>query len=214
MELEELQWIEETIRREYPDLECKFCNEEKFVRVTKSTGAGLRFLPNFYLIFNSINNGSFCLRLLTYNGRTLDTVMFKCPEEVLPEKVTFQLSRINQLMRLCQGIAKDSLTGQDCLIDYLNDALTARSFKCKFILPQECEINSCEECQKLIAIKKEVELIRNNENCTDSLQEIKANLKKEEDYKSNASLLLIGKETPMSQTEIYIVKIAVPKFLG
>ena len=192
MELEELQWLVETVHREYPELECKIFMDEKFVRVTKSCGAGLRFLSNFYLVFNSVNNGSFCLRLLAYNGRTLDTIMFKCPEEMLPDKVKCQLTRMNEVMKLCEGISKDSLTGQDCLIDYLNDSLTARSFKCKFILSQESELVSCEECQKLIAIKKEVELLRNNEDCSDILPLVKANLKKEEDFKSNASLLLIG----------------------
>ena len=106
--------------------------------------------------------------------------------------VAAQLTKMNQIMKLCQGIKKDSLTGQDCLIDYLNDNLTARSFKCKFVISPETESSCCEECQKLVAIKKEVELIRNNEDCTDSLQAIKASLKKEDGI-INAANLLIGK---------------------
>ena len=202
MEMEDLQWLDETIRRDFPQLECKIFDNDKFVRVTRtSSGSGLKFMPDFYLIFNSVNNGSFCLRLLTYNGRTLDTVMFRCEhdQEQLPEKVNNQLVRMNQMMKLCQGTPKDTLTGQDCLIDYLNDAITARSFKCKFILnseimsPTTTEILlSCDECQKLIAMKKEVEVIRNNEeDCSDLFPEIKASIKKEDNL--NASLLLIGK---------------------
>ena len=121
--------------------------------------------------------------------------MFRCDhdQEHLPEKVNNQLVRMNQMMKLCQGTPKDTLTGQDCLIDYLNDAITARSFKCKFILSEvsTTEILCCDECQKLIAMKKEVEVIRNNEDCSDLFPEIKANIKKEENL--NASLLLIGK---------------------
>ena len=196
--MEDLQWLDETIRRDFPQLECKIFDNDKFVRVTRTVGTGLKFMPDFYLIFNSVNNGGFCLRLLTYNGRTLDTVMFRCTadQEQLPEKVNHQLVRMNQMMKLCQGTPKDTLTGQDCLIDYLNDAITTRSFKCKFILSEVSEVStteilSCDECQKLISMKKEVELIRNNEDCSDLFPEIKASIKKEDNL--NASLLLIGK---------------------
>ena len=95
MEMEDLQWLDETIRRDFPQLECKMFDNDKFVRVAKTVGStGLKFMPDFYLIFNSVNNGSFCLRLLTYNGRTLDTVMFRCDhdQEQLPEKVNNQPS--------------------------------------------------------------------------------------------------------------------------
>jgi hypothetical protein len=193
MELEELEWLQETVKREYPALETNFRKEDKFLHVWKPIFQGLKYLPNFNLIFQSHNSGNFTLRLITYHGRTLDTFMFKCPNEEIPETVASILGSITDGLKLCQGVSteKNPVVKYECLIECLNDVIISRSTKCKFMLANADDPLHCEECQKLTHVKRELELIKENQDCSEMLMSLREKARPAEQI-DPASLVLIN----------------------
>ena len=142
---------------------------------------GLQYLPNFHLIFTSITEGKYCLRLITFHGKTLDTFILKLDEE-MPEKVSKLLDNLaSDKLRLCQGVdmSKVDKYEHNCLIECLNNLTIGRSMRCKFILEESSDSLECDECQKIIHIKKELELMKTDK--VDPIYNVRIKLDEEDD---------------------------------
>ena len=131
--IQELSGLQTLIAQEFPKLDFYFHPGEMFLSVTKLSFRGLKYLPSFHIIFTSVSKESFCSRLITYHGRSIDTFIFKCDDTQLPSKVSDVLKDINNEAKLCQGV--DENITKDGLIECVNDIIVARHKKCKFILP-------------------------------------------------------------------------------
>lgn len=154
----DLKDLEEQIRKSFPELESKLY--EQFLKISKVSLQGLKFLANFSLIFSEIQECKFCVRLITYHGRTLDTIIFQSTkEEIIPPKVCSMLLNLQDRIMLCQGVELEKAnvdSKSSCLIECLNDIFIVRSQRCKFLLPSKSDTRECGECQKLAKIKEEL----------------------------------------------------------
>ena len=68
--INELQCLQAKIIAEFPEVDCYLdSNQGVFLKATtKSTVShGLRYLPNFHVIFTCLDDDSFCSRLITYH---------------------------------------------------------------------------------------------------------------------------------------------------
>ena len=163
MDLQELQWLEKLIDKDYPLLECKIYEDDKFLRVTKYYFDGVYFLPNFYFVFKSLPNGNICSRLVTYHGKTLfKTIFSQNNEEIIPEKLDYYLKQMSLNMKLCQGISKENIASSQCLLEHLNDNLVARNYRCRYILQENTIIDTCHECQKIISLRKDLDCLNDS----------------------------------------------------
>ena len=85
--IQELSCLQTLIAQEFPELDYYFHSKQMFLSVTKLSYRGLKYLPSFHLIFTSLSKESFCSRLITYHGRSIDTFIFKCDDKKIPSKV-------------------------------------------------------------------------------------------------------------------------------
>ena len=178
--LEDLKLLQNTLASQ-PDFETHYYQDANFLRVTKyCSSKGLRYLPNFHLVFSALDNGNLCMRVLTFHGRTLSTIFFKLTDAQVPQKVTEALEDIRDNAKVCKGVERHKNLPQDCIVEYFNDNLTARSVNCAFLILENEEC--CEECQRIVGIKQEVDIDR-----IEALPDCKKRLGKEE----VADLLLI-----------------------
>ena len=145
---QELNCLKNLIAEEFPQLEFYFHSTEMFLSVTKLSYSGLKYLPTFHLIFTFVSKDSFCSRLITYHGRSLDTFIFRCDNKTLPSKVFEVVKSINDDANLCQGV--DENVSQNGLIECLNDIIVARHRKCRFLLPYDSQTRTCEKCLTLL----------------------------------------------------------------
>ena len=99
------------------------------------------------------------MRILTYHGRTLSTIFFKLTDSQIPQKVSEALHDIKDNAKVCQGIDRHKNAADDCIVEYFNDSLVARSVNCAFLITSTQE-ECCEECQRLVGIKQEVDIDR------------------------------------------------------
>ena len=109
--LDGLHGLQEEITIEFPQLDCHLdSNQDVFLKVTSksSVSHGLRYLPNFHVIFTHLEVKKFGLRLITYHGRSLDSFVFECQEKegniLLPENVSAVLKYVAGGTKLCEGI--------------------------------------------------------------------------------------------------------------
>ena len=153
--IQQLSCLQTLIAQEFPELDYYFHSKQMFLSVTKLSYRGLKYLPSFHLIFTSLSKESFCSRLITYHGRSIDTFIFKCDDKKIPSKVIEVLKDINNEAKLCQGV--DENVNRDGLIECINDIIVARHKKCKFMLPSDSQTETCEKCMTLLTknIKKE-----------------------------------------------------------
>ena len=159
----ELQWLEKLIERDYPLLECKIYEDDKFLRVTKYYFDGVCFLPNFYFVFKSLQNGNICSRLVTYHGKTLfKTIFSQNNDEIIPKKLDYHLKQMSLNMKLCQGISKENIVSSQCLLEHLNDNLVARNYHCVYLLQENTIIDTCHECQKINSLKKDLDCLNDS----------------------------------------------------
>ena len=170
--LEELGCLQAIITAEFPQMECHLDSDHgMFLKATSksSVSSGLRYLPNFHVIFTHLDSGSFCSRLITYHGRSLDCFAFKCgvteSNITLPENVNSLLKNVSEGIKLCLGIHlshQDPILSNfpnqiDCLIECFDNAIVARHKKCTFLLPYSTIAAECNKCQTLVPIKRENE---------------------------------------------------------
>ena len=92
----DLRLLQDLILESEQDIETRYYQDSKFLKVTKfvSSNKGLRYLPSIYLIFSALDNGNLCMRILSFNGRTLSTLFFKLVDSQVPNKVTKALEDI------------------------------------------------------------------------------------------------------------------------
>ena len=109
--LDGLPGLQAKITAEFPQLYCHMdSNQDVFLKVTSksSVSHGLRYLPNFHVIFTHSEAESFGLRLITYHGRSLDSFVFECQKNesniLLPENVSAVLKYVAGGTKLCEGV--------------------------------------------------------------------------------------------------------------
>ena len=154
--MECLAHIEQYLLKSPENYEVQQYQPQKFLKVTKFFNQGLKYLPNCYLLFQSLDNESISIKTLTYHGKPLSTVFFKLTNEApVPEEVHQALEVLNDKTHLCQGVDKSRASTPDCLLEFFNEDIIARSAKCKFLISDDSNI--CKECERLIGVKKEVD---------------------------------------------------------
>ena len=75
--MELLAPLEDFLRKKSQDYEVRHYQAQKFLKVTQFRPHGLKYLPNFHLIFQVMDSESLSMSILTYHGRTLSTFFFK-----------------------------------------------------------------------------------------------------------------------------------------
>jgi hypothetical protein len=153
-----LDWLQEAIKGKFPSMDSKVFKEDKYLHVWTLSGPGINFLPNFHLIFQSLKNDTFTMRLITYHGRTIDTKLFQCLDDQVPEQVVFMLTEYSKGLTLCLGYPKDTtvVDVNGNFVECFNDSVVIRSSRCKFKLSSSPgDQQQCEECQRLNDLKKE-----------------------------------------------------------
>ena len=158
--MELLAPLEDFLRKKSQDYEVRHYQAQKFLKVTQFRPHGLKYLPNFHLIFQVMDSESLSMSILTYHGRTLSTFFFKGDESSVPCEVDQALEDLrSEKAHLCQGVDRTCISSQssiDCLVEYFNDEIVARSANCRFLIGSDASI--CKECENLIRVKKEIEL--------------------------------------------------------
>ena len=163
-EMELLAPLERFLHQRSPEYEVTHYQAQKFLKVTKFLPEGLKYLPNFHLVFQVLDNESLSMRILTYHGRTLSTFIFNKFEDgsSVPGEVNQALEDLSsQKAHLCPGVDRTrvSMPMDHCLVEYFNDEIIARSAHCVFLIDKEASI--CKECEKLIKVKTELEVQEN-----------------------------------------------------
>ena len=99
-----LNLIQQMLLREHPALESNILSSSEALHVwrNKSDIKGLRYLPNFHLIFQAHNNENLTVKLMTFHGKTVDSRAFKQHNEDLPEHVKEFIQHYSTGLILCQ----------------------------------------------------------------------------------------------------------------
>ena len=99
-----LNLIQQMLLREHPDLESNILSSSEALHVwrNKSDIKGLRYLPNFHLIFQAHNDENLTVKLMTFHGKTVDSRAFKQHNEDLPEHVKEFIEHYSTGLILCQ----------------------------------------------------------------------------------------------------------------
>ena len=147
--MEVLKEIEDELLKKFPKLSCQI-HESQFLHVWKLSSQGLRYIPNFHLIFESNEDKDFVVKLLSFHGKLLDCVVFKVTENgALPQNVENFVYDYTKDLKICQGVRYDCLDTNVKLVEHFNEEVVARSFQCLYYL-QTTELEfQCPECKKL-----------------------------------------------------------------
>ena len=99
-----LNLIQQMLLREHPALESNILSSSEALHVwrNKSDIKGLRYLPNFHLIFQAHNDENLTVKLMTFHGKTVDSRAFKQHNEDLPEHVKDFIQHYSTGLILCQ----------------------------------------------------------------------------------------------------------------
>ena len=154
--MDKLSIIQQIILRDFGDVETNILSATKVLHVwtEKSDSKGLFYFPNFHLIFQSHNEDTFTVKLVTFHGKTVDSLVFKteshAENEAFPQIVSNFVQDYTSGFFLCPGVAKSEpmFDYSQNLIECLNDNVIVRSQKCKFSM--KIDDQKCEECAKLI----------------------------------------------------------------
>ena len=158
--MEELKWMQQIIWTDYPMLETNILSSSDSLHVwkNKTDQKGLKFLVNFHLIFKVQNDCTIIANLITFNGKTVDSLVFHKQEQqsAAPEHIKVFLNDFATDHSLCLGIDRFNVDhNEDHLMEFLNDTIIVRSIKCRFKLkPNSAEL-FCEECAKIKLVKSE-----------------------------------------------------------
>lgn len=152
--MESLKWIQQIVFRDFSNLEANIISTSEILHVfrLKKDQKGLKYLPNFHVIFQA-HKDNLTVRLVTFHGKTVDSLVFKKTEndEDIPDHIKdFMDKYSSEEMQLCQGIKRDDALNpiEEHLIEFLNDVVIVRSIKCKFTI--KSDLTRCEECTKII----------------------------------------------------------------
>ena len=99
-----LNLIQQMLLREHPVLESNILSSSEALHVwrNKSDRKGLRYLPNFHLIFQVHQDENLTVKLMTFHGKTVDSRAFKHHDQDLPEHVRLFIDRYSSGLKLCQ----------------------------------------------------------------------------------------------------------------
>lgn len=204
--MDELGLIQKIVLRDHPNLESNILSSSKVLHVwlNKNDTKGLNYFPNFHLIFQSHSEEKLTVKLVTFHGKTVDSLVFKAEEDQeeslsFPGHVKDFLSRYSDGLFLCQGVSKDeTVSNPDYIAEFLNDSIVIRSQRCKFTLKNESPDPKCEECAKILpAVKLEpmiavTKIEQNGSEVPIPVEDLKFTIKeavkddeKDEDYNDN-----------------------------
>ena len=186
--MESLKWIQQIVFRDFDNLEANIISTSEILHVfkLKKDLKGLKYLPNFHVIFQAHKSDNLTVRLVTFHGKTVDSLVFKKSEENegLPEHIKeFMLKYSSSDLSLCQGILREKAMNviEEHLVEFLNDTIIVRSIKCKFSIKSDLTI--CEECTKIIpSIKIEPYVMTKIERVEEALEFTITEKKEDPDY--------------------------------
>ena len=175
--MESLKWIQQIVFRDFSNLEANIISTSEILHVfrLKKDQKGLKYLPNFHVIFQA-HKDNLTVRLVTFHGKTVDSLVFKKTEndEDIPDHIKdFMFKYSSEDMQLCQGIKREDALNviEEHLIEFLNDVVIVRSIKCKFTI--KSDISRCEECTKIIpSIKVEPVVMTKIEHAESELLDV------------------------------------------
>ena len=189
--MESLKWIQQIIFRDFSNLEANIISTSEILHVfrLKKDQKGLKYLPNFHVIFQAHKDSTLTARLVTFHGKTVDSLVFKKTEndEDFPTHIKdFMLKYSSEDLQLCQGILRENAQNVyvEHLIEFLNDVVIVRSIKCRFTIKDaKADLIRCEECTKIIpSIKVEPLVMTKIEQVDEALQLTIIEKKEDPDY--------------------------------
>ena len=166
--MDDLKWMQQVIWNDYPMLETNILSSSDALHVwkNKTDTKGLKYLVNFHLIFKVQNDCTIIANLITFNGKTVDSLVFHRSKDdhqnnlmssVISDHLKVFLNDFSADHDLCQGVDRNNIqeNSDGILVEFLNDTVIARSLKCRFKLKSNPEELFCEECAKLKLVKVE-----------------------------------------------------------
>ena len=172
--MEELKWVQQYIIASYPMLETNILSSSDALHVwkNKTDQKGLKFLINFHLIFKVSNDDTIIANLITFNGKTVDSLLCRRQDEEPPDNMKLFLNEFASDHDLCQGVDRFHINpDEEHLLEYLNDSIIARNIRCRFKLKSNQDDLFCDECAKLKLVKTEPLAITKIED--DEIRDIK-----------------------------------------
>ena len=151
--------IETAVTAQFPTLSGQFCAEEEFLHLWKYSSTGIKYLPNFHLIFEADGFGNVIARLLSYHGKTIDTISISATGRLISQDLVQFVSDFESETNMCHGIVqtnKDTMSLQEKsklkplqegLLEFFNDEIVSRSVNCTIRLTEGAQM--CSECTKL-----------------------------------------------------------------
>ena len=168
--MDDLKWMQQVIWSDYPMLETNILSSSDALHVwkNKTDTKGLKYLVNFHLIFKVQNDCTIIANLITFNGKTVDSLVFHRSKDhdhdhftslsssVISDHLKVFLNDFSTDHDLCQGVDRNNIQeSDDHLLEYFMDNVVARSLKCRFKLKSNPDELFCEECAKLKLVKVE-----------------------------------------------------------
>ena len=178
--MDDLKWMQQVIWSDYPMLETNILSSSDALHVwkNKTDTKGLKYLVNFHLIFKVQNDCTIIANLITFNGKTVDSLVFHRSKNeqdhlmVISDHLKVFLNDFSTDHDLCQGVDRNNIQENEegHLLEFLNDSVIARSMKCRFKLKSNPDELFCEECAKLKLVKVEpvVNITKIEDNTTDA----------------------------------------------
>ena len=150
--------IETAVTAQFPTLSGQFCAENEFLHLWKYSSTGIKYLPNFHLIFEADGFGNVIARLLSYHGKTIDTISISATGRLISQDLVQFVSDFESETNMCHGIVqtnKDTTLQeksklkplQEGLLEFFNDEIVSRSANCTIRLTEGAQM--CSECTKL-----------------------------------------------------------------
>ena len=150
--------IETAVTAQFPTLSGQFCAEEEFLHLWKYSSTGIKYLPNFHLIFEADGFGNVIARLLSYHGKTIDTISISATGRLISQDLVQFVSDFESETNMCHGIVQTNKNTtlqeksklkplQEGLLEFFNDEIVSRSVNCTIRLTEGAQM--CSECTKL-----------------------------------------------------------------
>ena len=150
--LNRLHKLEDALLKHFPDLSHEINADQEFLHMWKFCSQGLQYLPNFHLIFQAESNETMIAKIISYHGRTIDTLILNDSDVIMnKDLVQHFVTEFYEERNVCQGVSCTDANGN--LVEFFNDSVVARSSNCHLKLNHCSSELQCEECQKLLDSK-------------------------------------------------------------
>ena len=146
---EQLNQIRDDITAQFPRIEAEVCQEKSFLHLWRHSLSGLDYLPNFHLIFEVTHDNFISVKLISFHGKTLDSMIIKEWQAKLSDRLIDFIVKYESF-DICQGFNPKSLSGN--YQEFFNDNLVQRSPSCELIAKNG---SICPQCEMLIEDVKE-----------------------------------------------------------